>query len=256
MKVDHYSNLKNTNRTRFWQIDAVRGLAVVGMVIYHLLFDLEYLFQLPLNVSHLPLIALARSVAVTFILLIGFSVALKFETIKRYGPKQVILAFVKKAVTISLYALLITLVTYLIFPQGTIIFGILHFISLSLVLLIPFLYLRSNGLVALLATVTFVLGLAVPNVTASHSWLLILGMTSSTFSSLDYFPLLPWFAVVLFGLVLGRKYSPALQKPSPSKTPPLFLYRIVSKLGKHSLPIYLWHQPVLWTILFVIKYFL
>lgn len=244
-----------TNQVRFWQLDAIRGLAVTGMVAYHFLFDLEYIFQIPIGVQQLPLLLLARTVAMIFILLVGFSSTINFEHLKSHGLRKVISAFVKKALAVFSYALIITLVTFFLFPEETIVFGILHFIALSLILLIPFLYLRPNKLVALVATIIFILGLLVPSVKTSQYWLIVLGFTSPSFSSLDYFPLFPWFGVALLGLVLGREYSHALQKLNASKKNPLFLYRIISKLGRYSLPVYLWHQPVLWTILLIIKNF-
>ncbi len=222
------------------------------MIIYHFLFDIEYLFQIPIGAQRLPFLILARTVATIFILLVGFSASLKFEHLKSSGLRKVISIFGKKAVTVFSYALIITLITFIIFPEETIFLGILHFIALSQVLLIPFLYLRSNKQVALIATIIFIMGLIVPSVKAPHNWLLALGITSPSFSSLDYFPLLPWFGVVLLGLILGRKYSPVLQKLSSTKHPQIFLYRIVSKFGKYSLPVYLWHQPLLWLLLLVI----
>ena len=73
--------MMDADRGRIWQVDFFRGVAVVGMVIYHFLFDLEFIFQLPIGVYRMPLSLLARTVASIFILIVGVSSAIKFERI-------------------------------------------------------------------------------------------------------------------------------------------------------------------------------
>ena len=242
----------NNHQTRIWQIDIARGVAVIGMVIYHFLFDLEFIFRLPIGVSQIPLLLFARTVATLFILLVGISATIKFQKIKSKGIKKVVLSFGKKALRIFVYALIITGATSIVFPKETIIFGVLHFISLSLILLIPFLYLRSDVLIGVTGLLFISLGLLVSSITTTSPWLLFIGITQPSFSSFDYFPLLPWFGVVLLGLVLGRKYLQSTPDKNLTNRPYPKFGKILANLGRHSLPIYLWHQPILWSTLLLI----
>lgn len=221
---------------------------MVGMVVYHFLFDLEFIFQLPLGVDRIPLLLLARGVASIFILIVGVSSAIKSERIKSSSIKIVATSFVKKAVSIFFCALIITGVTYVIFPKLTVVFGILHFIAVSLLLVIPFLYIRSNRILVVIASICLTLGLFFTNIKINHNWLMVVGITSNSYTSFDYFPVLPWFGFVLIGLVLGRKYW-----PNAKGSPRTIFEKQMVRLGQHSLLIYLWHQPVIWAVLLIVK---
>lgn len=206
------------NPVRFWQIDFARGVAVVGMIIYHFLVDLELFYSFPVGVFNLPLVIFARLVASTFILLAGINAAIY------YKKHQSVTGLVKRSLVILFFALIITIVTYILFPDNFIFFGILHFIGLSLILLIPFLKINTVWLI-IYGLISALLGLL---------------FKPSDFNSLDYFPLFPWFGLILIGLALGRVLpSVLIRTPSPPFAQPLIL------LGRYSLTIYLLHQPVL-----------
>lgn len=238
---------------RIWQIDAARGIAVVGMIIYHFLFDLEMLFHIPFRVYQFPVILLARFVATLFILLVGISSALKFNKLKSFETKKIIIEFIKTSMKILVYASIISLVTFLLFPGQTIIFGILHFIGLSLLLISPFLFLSSNML--LIVGLFFIfLSFPIHTITTNNYYLLLFGIIPSTFRSLDYFPLFPWFGFVLFGLVIGRNYYRIDSFFNLSNySPPSGSRKILEIFGRNSLFIYLLHQPVFLAILLFIK---
>ena len=104
---------------RFWEIDALRGAAVFGMVIYHFLFDLRFFYLLDIPVFEGYLLIFARLIAIIFIFLVGASSA--FSQIRR--PLS---THLKHALTILLWSGVITLVTYLLFPKEFIYFGILQ----------------------------------------------------------------------------------------------------------------------------------
>lgn len=241
---------------RIWQVDALRGFAIFGMVLYHFLVDLEIIFLLPLGVYHMPLVLLARASASSFILLVGISAAFKFNRIKSLGSQKVFLGFAISSFKIMFWAMIITLVTYLLFPSQTIYFGILHFIALSLLLLIPFLYLPSNFLLVAIGILILGLGFVVPGLQTTNYFFIPFGLVPSQFTGFDYFPLIPWFGLVLFGLFIGRNYKliyQILRLPKiyvPGQKAKFFVL-----LGRHSLQIYLLHQPILFTILLSIKKF-
>ncbi len=115
---------------RFWQIDIARGVAIIGMVLYHFLVDLEMIYGIPIGVYKMPVVLLARIVAITFIFLMGMSASIRFE---KSGDNR---WFVKRAINIGFWAGVISVVTYIIFPENYIYFGILHFTPTYLELLV------------------------------------------------------------------------------------------------------------------------
>ncbi|RIK33561.1 MAG: hypothetical protein DCC55_34725, partial [Chloroflexi bacterium] len=67
------------------------------------------------------------------------------------------------------------------------------------------------------------------------------------------FPLIPWFGVVLLGVFLGNTFygqqGRLVPLPDWPAAPPA---RLLQFLGRHSLTIYLIHQPLLVAILFAL----
>jgi len=216
------------SQNRYWQIDALRGLALIGMVIYHFLVDLEMIYGIPIGVYKMPVVLLARIVAITFIFLMGMSASIRFEKSGDYRW------FVKRAINIGFWAGVISVVTYIIFPENYIFFGILHFMAVSILLIIPLLKWNNN---------IFLLGLGVLIIGLSFVKLNVL---LPNLSSFDYFPLVPWFGVVIFGIVSGR----VIKLNKINKT------SLLARIGQKSLLIYLLHQPILWSGLWIGKMFL
>lgn len=218
-------------KDRFWQIDAWRGMAIVGMIIYHFLVDIELLFDVPIGVFKMPVVLLARGVATLFIFLAGVSATIKFKKNKDKGTKNIIFSFTKKAGVILFWAGMITAVTYFMFPKDYIFFGILHFMAVSTILIIPLLYWKNSYLL-------IALGLTIIGLNLVMQKIIVLN-----FSSLDYFPLIPWFGVVIFGIVAGRVI--VFDKSNKRN--------LLTIIGQKSLMIYLLHQPILWGGLWMIK---
>lgn len=216
---------------RFWEIDLIRGLAVFGMIFYHLLVDLRLFYFAAVPVFEGYLLIFARLVAIVFIFLAGVSASFQFAKTETAKP------LLKRAFIILFWAGIISIVTYILFPKEFIFFGILHLIGTSLLLLIPFLYIKSNILIFL-----------------SGCFVIITGIVSSTppRGSLDYFPLLPWFGLVLIGLVFGRLY-PYWRNKLSLQEPKTILTRTLKLTGRNSLVLYLLHQPILMGLLFAVE---
>lgn len=234
------------NTTRFWQIDVARGIAVVGMVAYHFLVDLEMIFHLQIGVYKPPLVIFARIVALLFILLVGASAAIKYEKLKTFGFHKITSGFAKKALQLLLCAGVITTVTFVMFRDETIVMGILHFIGISMLLIVPFLLLDNKYLI-FFALLFLIIGVVVPNIETTSYWLLPLGIVPKMFSTLDFFPLFPWFGIILIGVVAGRMFKKkqiVLTKVLPDNI-------LLAKIGQKSLMIYLLHQPILWSGLWI-----
>ncbi|MGQ9474033.1 MAG: heparan-alpha-glucosaminide N-acetyltransferase domain-containing protein, partial [Candidatus Caldatribacteriaceae bacterium] len=128
---------------------------------------------------------------------------------------------------------------------------ILHCIGTSIV--IGYFFLRLSGkFYTLVGSMACLLsGFLLNSRTFSFSFLLPLGFVPHSFKTVDYFPLFPWLGVVLLGIAFGKGlyhgYQRSFYFPDWSKIP---LVQGISYLGRHSLTIYLLHQPILITILF------
>ncbi|MDD1763376.1 MAG: DUF1624 domain-containing protein [Methanobacteriaceae archaeon] len=242
---------------RFWEIDTLRGVAIVMMVTYHLLFDLYYFGIYPFQINTLLLWIFARSTAFIFLLVVGISLTLSYNRAKLrglYAKKDdngvMFWKYFKRGLKIFALGILITLVTWVFIPSNFIVFGVLHFIGLAIILEYPFLDKKYVNLV--FATIFIVVGIYLGQSVFTGPWLLWLGLKSSGFHTVDYFPLLPWLGVVSLGLFLGNtlyfNYQRQFRLPDFSSHP---IIKLTSFLGRHSLLIYLVHQPLLIIILYV-----
>lgn len=234
---------------RLQKIDIFRGLALIGMVIYHFSWDLSYFSYISPTVPAAgSLRILARIVAFCFIFTAGFSLYLAHKNGIRWKP------FCKRLLIIILAAALVSFVTFFIMPQGFIYFGILHEIALTSLLALMFLYtpIVVNLLVAL---IIFALPFFYQSDLFSSPALLWLGLTPSPKPSFDYVPLFPWFSAGLFGLTIARllgKYNALYVLQNGIK--PRWLNSSLQWLGKHSLIFYLVHQPILLALLYGVSF--
>jgi uncharacterized membrane protein len=134
---------------------------------------------------------------------------------------------------------------------GYVIFGILHLLGLSTILAYPFLRSRWAGLAG--GIVAIGLGIYVAGLTSTSPWLLWLGVRQFGRYMVDYYPILPWFGIALLGVFVGHTLypggTPRFTLPDLSQRAPI---RGLTFLGRHSLLIYLVHQPILLGFLFVV----
>jgi len=242
---------------RIHTMDEVRGLCVVLMVIYHAFYTTGYLFGFSVGRDFISFFSPAEPfIASVFILISGISSNLSRSNVKR-GAK------------LLLVAAAVTLVTVFITPQGAIYFGILHFLSIAMLLFgllqkamgkIPLglglaacavLYFITYGIPQGFLGIPGLLGVSLPNELYQTEFLFFLGFKSPHFFSADYFPLLPHIFTFLFGTFLGRlalsgRFPRALYK---KRVPPL------SFIGRHALIIYILHQPVIYGACLLVSLF-
>jgi uncharacterized membrane protein len=237
---------------RFWELDFIRGLAVVMMVFYHLLYDLNYFGGYPLDVRSGSWLYFAKATAAIFIVLVGASLTLSASRSRmREVPEKLYLMFFKRGLRIFSLGLVVTLTTYLLIGRGFIIFGVLHFIGVSIVLAYPFLRLRTFNLFA--GSIFILIGIYLQGLTFNFPWLLWLGFVPYNFYTLDYFPIIPWFGLVLIGMYLGNRFyqdgKRGFKLPDLSGS---FIVDLLGTLGRNSLVVYLVHQPVIVATLFLV----
>lgn len=227
---------------RFWEIDFLRGIAIVMMVASNFVTDLVYFGAYQQSAFWWWF---ARATASLFILLAGVSLYLMSA---KYAKQELRARTLRRGARIFGYGLLITLVTLVLLRQGFIVFGVLHFIGVATLLAYPLVKHRYIPLV--LGVLALLLGVYLQQLSFDFYWLLWLGFVPQGFYSLDYFPLLPWFGVMLLGVFLGNvlyhKRKRRFAITEISNAPVLFL----GFLGRHSLLIYLLHQPIILALLY------
>ena len=184
-------------------INKTRGIAFIFMFIYHIFVFLKVLMNK--NYLNNPILNLIGSISRNiFIILVGVSLYLSFKNsknIKEYKKKQLL-----RSLKIYCIAIYITILTYFIIPNQYVVFGVLHFISISILLLYNFV----NNIFALILIIiicfilsnykfTFLL-------TQSNSFINyingIIGLNIYK-STIDSFPLIKWIPKVIIGIFIG-----------------------------------------------------
>jgi len=238
---------------RFWEIDFLRGLAIIMMIVFHLLYDLTCFGRCDLNLHSGFWIYFGRATATIFIFLVGVSLTLSFSrAMKIRSPEQKLyLKYIKRGLKIFSWGLIITFVTWIFLRAVFVRFGILHLIGISIILSYPFLKLRYWNL--LLGITIISLGIYLKNVTFGFHWLVWLGFMPDHFCTVDYFPVFPWFGVVLIGVFFGNLLYPDYTRKFDLWDISNFdVVGLFCRLGRHSLVIYLIHQPILITLLYLL----
>ncbi len=226
-------------RDRLWEVDLLRGVAILMMVVYHLVWDLYGLagWNIPMYGPFWS--TWQRITAGLFIGLVGVSLHLRRQR-KRgqpaaYGARL-------RGLVIFTWGMVITLVTFLFRPQEFVRFGILHFIGVSILLAYSMASFRWLNL--LLGSLLLYL----PRLTAWRHQLGVLewaGLDRAPHPAFDYFPLVPWLGLVLLGIFFAHLLFPEGKRRLPLQPTSPGPLRWLQLAGQNSLLIYLIHQPLL-----------
>jgi uncharacterized membrane protein len=237
-------------KQRLWEIDFLRGIAIIMMIIFHFFYDLNYFGVNKINLNSGFWWWFGRIIATTFIILVGISLTLSYSREKELKKKNLFKKYFFRGLKIFGYGLIITIVTWIFLKRGFIVFGILHFIGISIILAYFFLKLRLWNL--LLGIIFVLIGIYIENFYLNSYWLIWLGLLPHYFYTVDYFPIFPWFGVILIGLFLGNMLYPngkrRLKIPDISNSS---LIKPFCFLGRNALIIYLLHQPILIIFLYL-----
>jgi uncharacterized membrane protein len=224
-------------KNRIWELDAFRGLCILGVVAVHFIYDLVELYGI-LSWEYPPVFQFIKSWGgVLFLLLSGTCATLGARSVRR-GLIVFTCGLVISAVTAGMYWLGMA-------DKGIIIwFGVLHCLGVCM-LLWPVFRDAPLWLLALLGCAMVAVGLAFRGTVVDTSLLVPLGLVPAEFASSDYFPLLPNLGFFLLGAVLGktayRRKQSLLPRVDGNRQP----FRFLALCGRYSLHIYLLHQPVL-----------
>jgi uncharacterized membrane protein len=229
---------------RIAAVDAARGIALIAMAVYHFSWDLSFL-----QLAAIPVMSdpgwrwFARIIAGSFLFLVGVSLVLAHGTRIRRR------AFLKRLAIVSAAAAGVTAATFFAFPASFIYFGILHCIALSSVLALPFLRLPWWAALVGAAAVFAVAHFGESEI--FNRWPLVwTGLSTRVPFSNEYVPIFPWFAMVLGGVGAARLLAPRLREgPLARWRAGGPIGRALAFAGRHSLAIYLLHQPLLLALL-------
>ncbi|VBB08358.1 Hypothetical protein LUCI_3630 [Lucifera butyrica] len=221
--------MKETNR--IWEIDFLRGIAILLMVVFHAVYDLRTFHSRPLDYLSGFWYYEGKLAAVLFMVISGVC-----STIGRRN--------VRHGLEIFAWGMFLTVITYFYDAGSYIRFGILHLLGVSL-MTAPLVRKMRPWLAVLASVPVLALGAFVPSIPVTSHYFLSVGLTYDSFYSVDYYPLLPWYGIFLLGTAAGnvlyaRKRSLLGIEASRSG---------ITRLGRHSLAVYLLHQPVLLALL-------
>lgn len=246
-------NTPSDIKTRYHLIDALRGFALINMLAFHLLYDIYVIYRLDSGWFFQPLaVVWERFICVSFILISGVSFNLSHRAYRR-------------GIILNLFGFAITAVTALAIPGQAIWFGILNFLGCAMLILQP---LRQSlekikpitGFLISLLIFAFCCGVPqgyigffdfkifdLPDALYSFKWLSFIGFRSADFISTDFFPIIPWLFLFAAGFFLWR----VIEKTGAQR---IFTLKIpvLGTIGRHSLYIYLAHQPLIMGALFLI----
>jgi len=253
--IDTKEKISHTpHSVRFFEIDMLRGLAIILMIFGHILWDLDYFGIMPMNNAVYSIIQ--KAVPPLFFLLVGVSLIVAEKKMENSNPKnerKYYLNTISRGLKIFNLGMVLTIGSLLFIPDKPVFFGVLHCIGLSVILSAIFLKFRKYNLLIALILIFSGTILAQQYIENPTSFQLLIGLHPADIWShtVDYFPLLPWFGICLLGIVIGDwLYSGEERR---FRMPDLSNYRpikMVQWFGKHSLSIYLLHQPIIAGILF------
>ena len=221
-------------KKRIWEIDFLRGIAFLCMVYDHVMYDLNAIFGVRIHTIDL----IGDFSAVLFMILCGISTTLSRNCLKR-GALVFGAAMLLTAVTAT--------VDTLFNMRLIIVFGILHLLGIAMILSF-FVKKLPNILILILSVGIYLLKFPFDNIRDIGNTFFAFGIHDPTFYSSDYYPLIPFLSFVFIGIVIGKVLY--------SNKESIFPFEIganpLSFIGKHSLLLYLIHQPIVLVIVFLV----
>lgn len=248
MKNGH-STRQKAPAGRYALLDELRGLDLISMMLFHVCWDLVFLFDMNMGwYAGTPGRLWQQAICWVFILLSGFCAPFGRHMLRR-------------GVTVFAAGALVTAVTLVFMPGGRVVFGVLTFLGTAMLLtgvLEPLLkkVMPAVGLAvsAVLFAVCYPVGLGwvgldgwklmLPQSLYANYFTAFFGFYPDWFYSANYFGLLPWLFLFWAGYYLhkavGRRRMEPLRRP---------VCPALGWMGRHSLLLYLLHQPVIYGVL-------
>lgn len=240
-------------KQRYHLLDSLRAFALLNMIAYHAMYDIVYIFGVRINWYMTDIgDAWQKTICYTFILLSGFCWQLGSHKLKR-------------SLIVLSGSVIITVATQIFMPSQVVKFGVLSLLGSCMLLTIPFdyVYKKINPFIGFVLMILLYMTFENVNhggIGIGSTWFTLprnlyvndlsayLGFTPFNFTSSDYFPLLPWMFLYhagyfLFGIFKKLDLLKHLAMPE---------IKPLEWIGRHSLIIYMLHQPIIYGALWVI----
>ncbi|WP_165496210.1 heparan-alpha-glucosaminide N-acetyltransferase domain-containing protein [Alloscardovia theropitheci] len=250
-------------RIRYHVIDWIRGLALINMIAYHTLWDIAQLFPTPVGYNYTQFMlepsvhVWQQSIGFTFLFVSGFCFC--------FGSKPLI-----RGTQLVLWGTLISIVTFIVLPNDPVRFGVLTVLGFGTLLLalihawsrmLPRIVSMCAAVLSLLiftfmhdAQTGVVWGVQLPQWLYHDSFTAVLGFPPSGFISSDYYPIIPFFFVMLAGYFVYRSVEGTRAMAILTVHSRDFLSQFLEWIGRHSLIIYLLHQVIIFAIVRIIVF--
>lgn len=226
-------------KKRYFELDLLRGVAVILMVCFHFGYDLALFgYASYVTTADIEWIIFRGVVLSMFLVAVGMSSYLAYR--EDIDWKKVWIRSAK----LTAVALLISIGSCFVFPDQWIYFGVIHFIMIATLVSLAFLKRPNVSLILGIGIiVTYVLGYFHLDPLLSYS----VEHFHIPEYTVDVVSFTPWFGVVLIGIYLMHKklFGLCIKENTAG--------RRIAFLGKHSLIIYLLHQPILFGVFNMIK---
>ena len=230
-------------KQRIWELDAFRGLCLLGMIVIHVVYDLTVFTSLRFSIPDW-LFFVSQYGHILFVMLSGICVTLGSRCLKR-GMIVFVAGMIITAVTVFMDYVL---------KMGNvrIWFGILHLLGVCMMLYPLFRKLPTWAL-TLIGCVFVAIGYWFTTFTVGVDFLFPIGLRSGRiFTGADFFPIFPGLGTFLLGAVLGRSLYREKKTLFPKFPQNNAIIRFLSFSGRHSLEIYMLHQPIVFSIVMLL----
>jgi uncharacterized membrane protein len=229
---------------RFDRLDALRGIAIVWMTIYHFCFDLNYFNWISEDFYHDPVWTWQRSAIVSLFLLCagaGQAVALhQGQTWPRFW---------RRWAQVAACALLVSAASYLMYPKTFIYFGVLHGIAVMLIIVRltahwgVWLWPLGASAIASKFIANYLILAGGEALFLNEKMFNWIGWVSKLPITEDYVPVFPWLGVMWWGVAIAQWLL--AQRPAWITAELPAACRILAWLGTWSLTWYVLHQPAM-----------
>lgn len=231
---------------RIWELDVLRGVFILGMLIVHFIYDLQTFLNIPILADSSLFSFIQDWGGVLFFLISGICATLGSHPVRR-GLIVFGCGLAVSAVTYGMYHFGFAGKSMIIY------FGVLHCLGACMILWPTFRHAPWQSLIVP-ALIMILLGLELePYRFDTGLRYIAFGFRPVAFFSADYFPLLPFLGFFLLGGVLGKTLYRKKETLLPMISDRNIMVRALSFIGRWSLPIYMLHQPVITGLIYLLE---